>query len=258
MIELQKVKRDVINYGALKVYTTFLTISEDEVDPELFAASQLKEIFEKKFDVIKVDISFVEGEEAEVVGKELLVFKLSKCSDDEVSYMSNVDDEGKLSSLVLTKSEGEVSLEVVEYAVGGSGGSKLYLHEFLISEHGNDTPTAVVHGFIVNDKSEALLEITKNDNIISLELTLMDNEVELATSINLAHSMVFAGRLKLRDMIYQPNTILNPPDLPMNNPMLFVDTTDNTVKSIDYYSRLNSIRQDANYVVEVIDTVTEL
>jgi len=120
MVELQKVKRDVINYGALKVYTTFLTLSEDEVDPELFAASQLKEIFEKRFDVIKVDMSFVEGEEETVIAKELLVFKLSKCSDSEISYMSNVDDEGKLSSLVLTKSGEEISLEVVEYGIGES------------------------------------------------------------------------------------------------------------------------------------------
>lgn len=140
MINVEQVKRDVVNYGTLKVYTTFLTISEDEEDPELFNSNQLKEIFNSRFDIIKININFVEMQEDEwvSVAKELLVFKLSKCSNNEISYMSNVDDEGKLSSLVLTKSGDEVSLDVVEYSVGGSGGTKLYKHEIIYTA--NDWP----------------------------------------------------------------------------------------------------------------------
>ena len=42
--------------------------------------------------------------------------------------------------------------------------------------------------------------------------------------------------------------------------MLYVDSSDNnTIKSIDYYSRLTSIRQATNYTVKVFsDIVTEL
>lgn len=137
MIELTKVKTDVINYGAMKVYNTFLVISQDEVDPELFTQKQLEDIFAKKYDIIKVNIDFVVDEENEVVEHECLVFKLGKASDGTVTYMSNVNNEGSLSSLVLTKENNAVSLEVVEYSLNGDGGTKLYKHTYL--EHNEET-----------------------------------------------------------------------------------------------------------------------
>jgi len=157
MIELQKVKRDIVNYGTLKVYTTFLSISEDETDPELFNANQLKEIFSSQFDIIKININFVElGENDEWVsaGKKLLVFKLSDFSNNKLSYMSNVDDEGKISSLVLTKSEEEVSLEVNEYDIAGKD---MYLHEVTLDPVGDSGKSVML--YFKSDRSREVTSI---------------------------------------------------------------------------------------------------
>jgi len=169
MIDLTKIKRDIINYGALKIYTTFLVISSKEVDPELFNQSQLLEIFSKKYDIIKINIDFVEMIEGKYVtiAKELLIFKLSKCSDNELSYMSNVDDEGKISSLILTKESENISLNVLEYYVGGEPTSPDPIkkvesqEEIPNNELGLYKYTEEVEGVL---QSSHVVEVTKEDH----------------------------------------------------------------------------------------------
>ena len=139
MIDIKKIKKDIINYGAIKLYewTVSMVVGrESSEEDELFNAAQIKDIFKNQYDVLKLNIEMIDYETAEVV--EFITKKFFKSnsikSSNILNYSTHVDDQGVVTSLLFTLAGESISLNVSEVNVGEGGGGGASVQNVTYSE----------------------------------------------------------------------------------------------------------------------------
>lgn len=129
MIDINKIKKDLINYGALKVYEYDIDlVQEEEEEPVVLNNTQLVDIMANRYDVVKVNINLISRTEGEpdsvAIVKSVFVRTLYVDQDNTkmLIYTQSPDDDGTMSQIIISCTNGTYSYQMVDTDIGGGGG----------------------------------------------------------------------------------------------------------------------------------------
>ena len=126
-IDIGKIKKDVINYGALKVYEYTIDALDDELELNVLTDAQVKDILKNQYDIVKVNVNMIEtDEETGAVVRHLnlcmMFFKAQSVMDvmnsaEMLIYETFADDDRTISQLKIMRSGSEYDHEINEIII---------------------------------------------------------------------------------------------------------------------------------------------
>lgn len=125
MIDIGKIRKDIINYGVVKVYEWTAHIEGEELDDfdedAIILESQKQDIIANKYDILKLNLEIVIEEAGTFVIRNEF-FKVldsnQESNADQVVYCSGITDDGELTRIILLKSENIISMEIDDFKLG--------------------------------------------------------------------------------------------------------------------------------------------